>query len=431
MATLTPISPLPFVGFTVEIPAATVVVLNPQPYSNTKEVILYNTAASDDMWVQITKLQATPSSAFLMVGWPQDQTDGGLAVAWGAAPAADTITLDGNVLTANAGPRVAGTDTFSVDKRAQARLTIGTSPIVGDIFKINTGKGLQTATCIAGARAPGSLDFTYSAVNTTLATNLAAMFNDTTQILNAQGFVVDARVSSNVVTLTAGNSARGTDGNNPVRRIDGSSYVSGELTGLSIDTTATDVAIVDFTGGVDCDNSYQVTTAGAINRNQPQNYAWSIIEAINDATNSFAATTLGHYSISTEANSIVIPAYMDFPGSAVGINLLSVATGTSGDGIAYSESTSGDRLDVTTTPSAGGVDAVPSSITAATSSIIPAGASLSLNIGPEGNRQPLGTNTFWAANDGSTLGIIVQMASNGPEDLNVTYVNSRGYPEGQ
>jgi len=76
------------------------------------------------------------------------------------------------------------------------------------------------------------------------------------------------------------------------------------------------------------------------------------------------------------------------------------------------------------------VDAVPASIAAAGSTVIPASSAITISVGAEGNRHALGTDTYWASNAGSGLGIVAQMEAGGPADLNVTYVNNRGYAEG-
>jgi hypothetical protein len=50
-------SPLPFLGFTVTLPDnVTVVELDPQPYSNTKEVLFLNTSATDRVLVKVVDL---------------------------------------------------------------------------------------------------------------------------------------------------------------------------------------------------------------------------------------------------------------------------------------------------------------------------------------------------------------------------------------
>ena len=54
---MTPMSPLPFLGFTVTLPDnVTVVELDPQPYSNTKEVLFLNTSGSARVFVKVVDL---------------------------------------------------------------------------------------------------------------------------------------------------------------------------------------------------------------------------------------------------------------------------------------------------------------------------------------------------------------------------------------
>lgn len=58
---MTPASPLPFVGFTLTLPdALTVVEANPQPFNNTKEVVILNTSTTDRVFVKIVCLEGTP-----------------------------------------------------------------------------------------------------------------------------------------------------------------------------------------------------------------------------------------------------------------------------------------------------------------------------------------------------------------------------------
>lgn len=57
---LTPLSPLPIVGFTLTLPdAVTVVDADPGPYSNTKEILLLNGSASR-IFVQMRVLEGIP-----------------------------------------------------------------------------------------------------------------------------------------------------------------------------------------------------------------------------------------------------------------------------------------------------------------------------------------------------------------------------------
>ena len=62
--------------------------------------------------------------------------------------------------------------------------------------------------------------------------------------------------------------------------------------------------------------------------------------------------------------------------------------------------------------------------------IIPAGASLTLSIGPEGYRNPLATAAFWATSAGSRLNLVFEAVTiTAPAvalDVNITYVQSPG-----
>ena len=63
------------------------------------------------------------------------------------------------------------------------------------------------------------------------------------------------------------------------------------------------------------------------------------------------------------------------------------------------------------------------------STIVPAGSEVTLTIGTEGDRNPLATSAFWAANTGSGLNIVFQAATatgTMPLLVNVTYVQKRG-----
>ena len=61
---------------------------------------------------------------------------------------------------------------------------------------------------------------------------------------------------------------------------------------------------------------------------------------------------------------------------------------------------------------------------------LPAGASITLAIGPEGYRQPLATSAWWAAQNGSGLNVVFEaLTVTAPAqsvDLSVTYVQSPG-----
>lgn len=61
---MTPLNPLPFVGFTLTLPDnATVVEADPAPYNNTNELILYNTDTTNRIFMQIQKVDSGPLPA--------------------------------------------------------------------------------------------------------------------------------------------------------------------------------------------------------------------------------------------------------------------------------------------------------------------------------------------------------------------------------
>jgi hypothetical protein len=75
--------------------------------------------------------------------------------------------------------------------------------------------------------------------------------------------------------------------------------------------------------------------------------------------------------------------------------------------------------------------AVPAvgAVTIANSTQIPSSSAISLCIGSEGNRNPLGTGNYWniaPAGFGSLLNIILANLSGNPIDVNVTYVQNVG-----
>lgn len=70
---------------------------------------------------------------------------------------------------------------------------------------------------------------------------------------------------------------------------------------------------------------------------------------------------------------------------------------------------------------------VDGALTEANSIVIPALTSLSLCIGPEGERQPLATSAFWAVTPGANLNIVLQAETGVPSvKVHVAYVQNRG-----
>jgi len=325
----------------------------------------------------------------------------------------DVITVGGVPLTAVGGPRVAATDTFSVDIRATATITPNAGLGVGDTIGIRFGNGVgdvRTLTAVVGPRAPGSLTFDVAAGAVAQAAAINTAINDSIISTPASTQVATSTVLGPVVTLTAGSreNNRGANGNSPVRNPGGALVV-----GLAIETslaTPADLTTTDFVGGVNADGGVTIV-GGAVESNRRDDYAINIATAFNDAPGFAATVGQGAFLGSGVAQVQMTPA------------------GAAGNGVVLTESTATVRLTVAT-PTAGGVDAVPATITAATSTVLPAGSAITLSVGSAGNRQELATDAFWGANSGSGLGIIVQMDAGGPAVLNVTYVNNRGYPEG-
>lgn len=62
MAVVTPLSPLPVVGFSLTLPdAVTVVEASTAPFNNTKEIIVYNPSVTDNVLIQIADLGVPPA----------------------------------------------------------------------------------------------------------------------------------------------------------------------------------------------------------------------------------------------------------------------------------------------------------------------------------------------------------------------------------
>lgn len=425
-APITPVSANPFDSFSVSLPAATVVVLDPQPFNNTKEIILLNRSTTEAMLVKTVNLAVTPASATVLADAdspPEDRTAGGLGTPWGAG-GQDEFTYAGTAIVATGGPRVAATDTFSVDVRAQATITVNTAAglAVGDTITFTFasigagGFSTLTLTAVVGPRVAGSLTFDVAAGAAAQAAAIDVAINDSAISTVGANQVATSTVAGNVVTVTGGSAVfiRGANGNSPNRTIGDQVPATLSQTTAGIEMSAAlvtpgDLTLSDFVGGVDADNS-STNAGGTLIANR--NYNLNIALALNDCS-------LTGVSVSQAA----------WPGPSSVVVVQALPLGAGGNGIALTENTAAARITVTT-PTAGGVDAVPASIAAATSTVIPASSAITLSVGAEGNRQPLGTDTFWAANDGSGLGIVAQMAAGGPADLNVTYVNNRGYPEG-
>jgi hypothetical protein len=397
-------------------------------------VLLLNRSATESMLIQIAELKSLYATAGIETNQtfpPEDRTAGGRGVAWGGG-GQDQITIGGNAVTAVGGPRVAATDTFSVDVRAQAVITVNAGLTAGDTITIAYGDGSAqasvTLTCVVGPRVPGSLTFDAAVGAAAQAVNINTAINDSI-ISSPPGpqQIATSTVLLTTVTLTAGVrvSLRGANGNAPVRKNGDATtsslfpqvWVGTQLTATT--ATAGALTLGQFTGGVNADGAqpYDDNNApGGPYYNRSISYTQNIAVALNDAPGVAADVTQVAYVTGPTAFDAVARVWAN-------------PIGTAGNGIVLTENTAGARITVTS-PTAGGVDAVPASIAAATSTVIPPGSAITLALGSEGNRQALGTDAYWGVNSGSGYGIIVQMEAGGPADLNVTYINNRGYPEG-
>ncbi len=168
---------------------------------------------------------------------------------------------------------------------------------------------------------------------------------------------------------------------------------------------------------------------------QAQNFQLRVYQALIDPGNSFLAEGVDIF--------LVEPSDLGNPGLPVfesPIRVVSTLAGTLGNATVFTDTgadwaTFAPAGQTVFSPGTltGGVDALPlaAAVTSANSTILPAGAAITLAIGSEGNRQPLATVAFWAANPGSKLGVVAIMAPLAvAADLNVTYVQNRGYPDG-
>ena len=166
-----------------------------------------------------------------------------------------------------------------------------------------------------------------------------------------------------------------------------------------------------------------------------QNFQLRVYQALIDPGNSFLAEGVDIF--------LVEPSDLGNPGLPVfesPIRVVSTLAGTLGNATVFTDTgadwaTFAPAGQTVFSPGTltGGVDALPlaAAVTSANSTILPAGAAITLAIGSEGNRQPLATVAFWAANPGSKLGVVAIMAPGAvAADLNVTYVQNRGYPDG-
>jgi hypothetical protein len=101
LAAPTPLSPLPFVGFTVSIPdGVTNVEADPSPFSNTKEIVVLNTSETETVYFRLADLLVIQAK---VVVW----------LLTGSAAVGDDIDpWGGGPLTGVGGPRTPGADDF-------------------------------------------------------------------------------------------------------------------------------------------------------------------------------------------------------------------------------------------------------------------------------------------------------------------------------
>ncbi len=402
-APIIPLQPKPFLGTTVTLPNATTVVeLDPQPFTNTKEIIFLNLSATDNVLVQTANLAVVPASAAITL----------LNGSSGFPPlVGDTVTIGGVLLTAVVGVPVSGDDTFSAPAVATATITVNSSPLtVGDTITINglanpSGLGL-TLTGVLAPRVAGSSTFEVDGGSAAaIATSIATALTDATLLKKAG----TASTGVNVVTVVAFQ--------------DSVSYTIPNTHFYTVVTAVPgDLTTAGFSGGADVEILASSPFSPLVHN---LNVAWNIHVAINDALNGFTALVTS-----------VFPSDLYFnPPSSFVLPLIAVPPGTAGNGIVLSvvngAPPTGLRVGVTT-PTAGGKDALPTaaSVTASNSTVIPAGSAITYDVGSEGNRQPLADSTFWAAEPGSKLGVVLKAESGTAVEVNATLVQNRGYPDG-
>lgn len=370
-----------------------------QPYANTRYVMLHNPDSTESIYIQCAPNQENYATMTLEI-------TGG---ATGAVPL-DTETMVmglGETLTAAAGAYSSGADTYSVDARATGTLTVDAIPTAGQTFQLVTKKGPPattiTLTAIAGARAPGSSDFTIGGSVNATATNIATAVNDSP--MSNSGAVCTAAAVGAVVTFTAGfeQERRGAYGNT-------ASLSSSTDYGLQLTTTTTGVfTMTDFTGGVNADGG-RTQPDGSVLYNSDYDYAANIARAINDPANSFAGAAepvraLGNAPTDSE------------------IKILSVDAGTTGNG--YTVTVAGTTGITQNLPVLGGGTDVPATLTSLYSLLLGPGERFQIYLGPEGERNPLGTAGRWGSDPGAGIGLIAQAVANTP-DLIVTYIQGPG-----
>jgi hypothetical protein len=390
---VSPVSPLPAHGFSVTLNSATPTDIAPGLFANTTEVQVYNPSDSDNLWLAFAPVVSLRAAVTLTV------VDGSNLAPY----VGDTVTLGASVLTAVGGPYVAGSNTFSVDIRSEGTIEVVNAPFpVGATITLILRKGPPDAgtvlTCVAGARVPGSLTFQSLAGLNAQAAEIAAAINDCSW---SPASVRSASVVGPLITCIGGDSVlrRGANGNT-------SALAPGKPAGLGLATTApTYVALGNFVGGVNADSA-RTLPDGSITANDATAYAENIMKAVNDTTN---------------------PVNAVFQGAQLVVGLIGVVqmwravAGTAGNGTVC---TASEPSTITlTSPSAGGVD-YPEALTAATAMVVGPGDRLVLNVGREGQRNPIQPASVSTAFPGANLGLVGQVSTGGADvAASLVYVN--------
>jgi hypothetical protein len=444
-APIRPIDPRPFVAHSVTLPDdATVVELDPQPFSNTKEIIFLNCSDADagggSALIQVARLQETTA-----YGWV-DITGNASS---GTFEPGETFTFDGVVLTATGGNQTSGNDDFSVGTRASGTITVNVAALtVGDTINLFPPGGAATLdaafpgcsdyyilTGVSGPRVPGTRTFQVDAGSAAaIAASIHAAVIETVDF--GWGYDVQdpdkATVLGSTVTIFAD-----VVGDYLTRENQTCVEAAINTWSLSVNTAGGgDITVSGLSGGVNAeyisgnpvlesrgifDTSGTLTRSDALIANGPDSLLYNLSVAVNDAGNSFATVTAENQTnVSLAATGSI---------NIIKVYILAVASGSAGNGLVLSTTSAEAVVD---SPTANGSDALPdaASITDDNSVVLPAGSAITLAIGSEGNRQPLADSTWWSTNPGSKLGIVLLAQSGTDIKVNVTYVQNRGYPDG-
>lgn len=366
----------------------------PGLFANTVEVQLFNpnAAGGASVWVAFANVMSTPAAVTLQFNVNNPPFVG------------DTLTFGASVLTAAGGPYVPGSDTFSVDIRAEAEITVLASPIpVGQTISVVTQFGpprrATNLTAVTAPRVPGSNTFESTVGNNAQAAAIAAALNDC--VLTGPT-IRSASAAGPVVTLIAGNSVqkRGAQGNT-------SALARGTLFGLDLETSTPDVAVTAFTGGVNADYPF-TQDGGQVQYNGTLSYMENVARAIIDGSNA--------------ALNLVVNGAAIIPTTAF-LRVFAAPIGAAGNGIAVVSSNPGS-IAVAASPTAGGVTR-PAALSATNAIIVAPQQRVVLPVGREGERNPVQPSSFWTILPGSNIGLIGQVATGGaPTSLNVIYVNA-------